>query len=270
MSKNTSDKKKNLYHYYEQIPIIKNKLGMINLKFNKKIDTVDLPNISIVTITRDRLNFWKAGLPIFNFENIDYPKEKIEWVIIDDSKSTELKKLIPNDSRIRYVYINKEKDIPLKISFKRNVAVKYTKYNYIIHMDDDDYYPKDSVKNRVMALLDKNKKCVGSSIIPVYNLRNKVSYILTENRQYLLEGTLCYTKQFWNENKFNYLDNINEGLHFLNNRYNDIIEIPGISIMYCFIHGNNYRFEAKKENFNKKFSYEKSFPKKLIDILKII
>ena len=44
----------------------------------------DLPNISIVTILHDNSEF----LPLLkdNWENIDYPKEKLELIIVDDSK----------------------------------------------------------------------------------------------------------------------------------------------------------------------------------------
>ena len=39
-----------------------------------------LPNVSIVTITKDRGMF--AGLMLYNWINIKYPREKLEWVIL--------------------------------------------------------------------------------------------------------------------------------------------------------------------------------------------
>ena len=86
--------------------------------YDKNIDDKDLPHVSILTITRNRFKFWKAGLPLYNFNIINYPKEKLEWIIIDDSNTKDLKKLIPPDNRIKYIYINKDKNIPLKIRVK--------------------------------------------------------------------------------------------------------------------------------------------------------
>ena len=43
----------------------------------------DLPSVSIITPTYNR--FYLFHLAIRNFLKIDYPKDKIEWVIVDDS-----------------------------------------------------------------------------------------------------------------------------------------------------------------------------------------
>ena len=45
----------------------------------------DLPNISLVTILHD----WKQFFPLFkhHWDTLDYPKDKLEWIFIDDSKT---------------------------------------------------------------------------------------------------------------------------------------------------------------------------------------
>ena len=66
----------------------------------------DLPLISIITPTMNRRKFFKLSL--YNFYNIDYPKDKIEWIIVDEGKEP-LEKMIPkDDKRIKYMYISDE------------------------------------------------------------------------------------------------------------------------------------------------------------------
>ena len=43
-----------------------------------------MDKISVITVFNDFVNF--KDLILYNFNNIDYPKELIEWIIVDDSK----------------------------------------------------------------------------------------------------------------------------------------------------------------------------------------
>lgn len=58
----------------------------VKLKLNPITDE-ELPLVSVVTITKDRPEF--VNLMIRNYEQIDYPKDKITWIIVDDSKGLE-------------------------------------------------------------------------------------------------------------------------------------------------------------------------------------
>ena len=57
----------------------------------------ELPNVSILMPTYDRRNF--LPLIMTNLYSIDYPKDKLEVVIIDDHKSP----LFINDSEVKMV-----------------------------------------------------------------------------------------------------------------------------------------------------------------------
>jgi len=261
---------KNLYHFFDQIQIKKNSKGFNDISL-KNINDNNLPNITILTVTYNRLKFFKSGLPFYNFNHIDYPKDKIEWIIIDDSDNKNLEKLLPSDLNIKYLYIKRKKSNPLTISFKRNVGVKYSSTNYIVHMDDDDYYPKFSVKNRILTLLNNpTKKCTGSSIIPVYDIYKKMSYIATDGRNLLFEGTLAYKKVFWIERRFTNSEHIFEGKPFIIGREKDIIELPGIKILFGFVHNYNTRIKSdtKNKTNSKKYSYEFMFPLEILSMIK--
>ena len=59
--------------------------GTCTLPFSTIQDDNELPNISIVTITRDRPFFYE--LMVRNIQTIDYPINKIEWVVLEDGSS---------------------------------------------------------------------------------------------------------------------------------------------------------------------------------------
>jgi len=71
----------------------------------KEIDDKDLPAVSIITPTRNRAHF--VRLMLYNFFTIDYPKDKLEWVIVDDGKES-VRDMLPRDERIKYYYIGEE------------------------------------------------------------------------------------------------------------------------------------------------------------------
>ena len=238
-----------------------------------------LPNVSIVTPTYGHRNLFK--LAIINFMQIDYPTNKLEWIIIDEGKEP-IKDLLPNDNRIKYYYFDEKailslyegyvkksnekkkaykaaqqnnrkqkvikkwkpeftrpfKRIPMGI--KRNICAAYATSDYIVHMDDDDYYPRNSVSERIHALLDKKVNCVactswgafhtGKMISVIYQLQKGVSFSV---------GTLAYTKQFWQERRFNTNDRFNEGEKFLKGRECKII--PWENVIVQLFHQKNER-----------------------------
>ena len=93
-------------------------------------------------------------MAIRNFENFNYPKEKLEWIIIDDTPEDldQIDDILPTDDRIKYLKIKGIKQ-KLTVAHKRNLGVAKASNDIIIHMDDDDYYPPESVIARVKALI---------------------------------------------------------------------------------------------------------------------
>jgi len=90
------------------LPEYENKNGNYILKL-PHIDAKDLPKISIITPTYNRRRFY--SLLQRNMDNFLYPKDKIEWIIIDDSEKDEdsIEDLIPIDDNIKYLRIKQKK-----------------------------------------------------------------------------------------------------------------------------------------------------------------
>ena len=76
----------------------------------------------------------------------DYPN--LELIVVDDG-SDPVRDCVPEDERIRYVRL----DGKLKIGAKRNLACGLARGEFIVHWDDDDWYPPHRVSAQVGALV---------------------------------------------------------------------------------------------------------------------
>ena len=212
----------------------------------KTIEEENLPKVSIVTLSHNRKHMFK--LAIYNFNTINYPKDKIEWVIYDTSnKEDRVEDLLPNEVKrselnINYIYDNTN----LKsIGETRNNSITHCSNDIVVFMDDDDYYPQDSVLNRVSHLIHYNKKMVGCTIVGCFNINKFISYIysepvLSQYHRRISPATLCFYKNIINDTcRFND-DNIFEcETIFKNMNYNDFKEISWENIIISISHKNN-------------------------------
>jgi GR25 family glycosyltransferase involved in LPS biosynthesis len=209
---------------------------------NSEID--DLPNVSIITPTYNRRKLF--DIAIRNFQHFNYPKHKLEWIIVDDSICNDeidesVKDLLPRDNRIKYMHFQRE--YPMTISMKRNICVSQSSYSYIVHMDDDDYYPPESILARIKILLKYKKngiECVGSTLIGTYNILNNTSSMSSDGPISLSEASMAYTKKFWEERPFDELCIRGEHKYFTEQRLNKIIDIPYSFIIIAINHRNNF------------------------------
>ena len=95
-------------------------------------------------------------MAILNFNSFDYPRDKIEWIIVDDSDNDETERQLPPvESRgkynINYIRPSVQADKLMSIGEKRNLAIRNSKNDIIVCMDDDDYYYPEYLRNRVLS-----------------------------------------------------------------------------------------------------------------------
>lgn len=194
-----------------------------------------LPGVTIITPTKDRE--WIFSLPKFNFKRFAYPPNKLEWIIVDSSKTDDLKyQFDQKDIRIKYLHVP-----DCTIAHKRNLACKIASYPIIAHMDDDDYYPPESLLARVKAIVGyKDTDCVGCSRIGVYNVIEDKSFISSDGHISLSEASMAYTKRFWEEQNFDPGCERGEYRAFMQNRLEKIMDIPYIFIICATNHGRNF------------------------------
>lgn len=128
----------------------------------------------------------------------DYPNT--ELIIIDDGKES-IAALLPDDSRIKYFYVE-----PLgTIGAKRNYACNKANGEIIMHWDDDDWYAADWISKQVGFLLSSGADISGIEHTHFFSPVTDTLWTGTAmNRnnpsnpdQWLNGATLAYWKSFW-------------------------------------------------------------------------
>ena len=197
-----------------------------------------LPDVSIITITRDRRIF--MPLAKYSYMIQSYPEDKLEWVIVDDGDDPIEDTLIgvPN---VTYIKCDKK----MTISEKRNLGVEKAMYDIVAMMDDDDVYPNNSVLQRVAMLLKEPvKQCGFCTTIPCYDITKYSSFMNVPPRtlpmsERVSEATLVFTKKFWEERKFDDSVHIAEGNTFIKGRERMCREISPQEVIVSLTHPLN-------------------------------
>jgi hypothetical protein len=197
----------------------------------------DLPDVSIVCITRDRREF----MPILKYSYMiqSYPEDKLELIIVDDGDDS-IEDTLTGVPNVVYVRLDEKKTI----GEKRNIGISKAMYDTIVFMDDDDVYPNNSVLERVaMMLKSPAKECAFCSVIPCYDITRYSSFmnappIQLEMSQRVSEATLVFTRNFWESRKFTDVQ-IAEGDAFIRGREHMCRELSPQEIIVSLIHPKN-------------------------------
>lgn len=200
----------------------------------------NLPNISIITPTYNRPHMFRMAL--YNFIKFEYPREKMQWVIVDDGdEDKRVGGMIPDEDYIDIKYISLDRQV--SIGTKRNICIENCDNDIIVCMDDDDFYPPNSLKLRVLELLKSKKRCVTCTTIACFHINKLISMINVPPHKLsfserISEATLCFYKDFWEERKFPEC-HIGEADKFLNGRVDDCHEISWEGIIVSLMHRRN-------------------------------
>jgi hypothetical protein len=231
----------------------------------------DCPPISVITLVYNRPKFIENAC--LNLLSSDYPREKIEWVVVDDSDPDKspsdrvlqfAEKFAPGI--VTYVPLVKKRSI----GFKRNLAIERAKHNLLVMMDDDDHYPTTSFRRRVAYLLKGRQQfdCAACTTIAMYDLRNGTSavnvppYTLPLSQR-VSEASMVFTRNFWNQRKFEDVS-MAEGETFLSGRESQVVEMPPQQMIVALNHGQNVSTRAMPDA---KPSCFWGFPRPLLEFL---
>ena len=208
----------------------------------------DCPPISIITLLHNRRRF--VDLAFHNLLITDYPKDKIEWVVIEDSDipeeqaSDKVLKFAREAAPMSVSYIPLDKkNVP--IGSLRNRAIKKAQHDIILFMDDDDHYPSTSFRRRV-AWLTKHPwkpQAVCCSTIACYDLLKGTSAVNTPPwslglKERVSEATMCFYKSWWAEKPFPTIS-MAEGEGFVEGREHKVLELAPQQIIVAMSHGKN-------------------------------
>lgn len=200
--------------------------------------------VSVVTPTYNRRKFLPSLIECYKSQT--YPKEHMEWIILDDGDDCvkdvfdEAAKSIPN---IRYI----QHPTKLLIGAKRNILNREAKGEIIVAMDDDDFYFPERVSTAVVNFArNKTIELAGSSLIYMYYTDNKKIYSLGPyNKNHATNGTMAWRKSYANSHTYDETVTHAEERSFLENYSNPMIQLDPMKVMLVISHSEN-TFDKKK------------------------
>ena len=220
------------------------------------------PLVSICTPTFNRRPFIKTLIKCF--EHQTYPKDKMEWIIIDDGtdKIEDLVKDIPQVKYYKY-------DEQMVLGKKRNIMHEKCNGDIIVYMDDDDYYPPERVSHSVEMLLTHPKAlCAGASEIYIYFKHiNQMYQFGPYGPNHATAGTFAFKKELLNEHSYDDNAALAEEKHFLKNYTVPFVQLEPKKTILVFSHIHN-TFDKKTLLDNPHPDYCKPSDKKVEDFVK--
>lgn len=124
--------------------------------------------ISIVIPTYNRFNFLKETIESIKKQSF----KDFEIVIIDDNSTDDTGKIIDMYKNLRIKYIKNKKN--MGPGYNRKIGISSCDGEYIIFMDDDDYYIDNDFFYKVISIFEKNRDVIFVSA-------NAKKYYMTTN-----------------------------------------------------------------------------------------
>ena len=206
----------------------------------KKEKQIKQPFVSICTPTFNRRPF--IPFIIKCFENQTYPKDKMEWIIVDDG-TDKIEDLVAHIPQVKYFRYEEK----LSLGKKRNITNEKTKGDIIIYMDDDDYYPPERVSHAVETLR-KNPKalCAGSSIMYIYFKHIEKMYQFGPyGPNHATAATFAFRKELLTQTKFDETASVAEEKKFLKGYTIPFVQLDPKKSILVFSHNHN-SFDKKE------------------------
>ena len=228
--------------------------------------------VSVVTPTYNRRKFIPILIEIY--KNQTFPKNKMEWIILDDGKDSvedlfePLTQQLPN---IRYIRSYDK----LRIGAKRNILNREARAPIIVAMDDDDYYPPERVQTVVQAFKKHpNVELAGSSeMLLYYHDTKKVMVVGPYHPNHATNGTMAWRKSYADAHQYNEHVTYSEETSFLEEYRHPMIQLNPEKTILVICHSDNTvnKFTMRKDHLsnhvNPSFKMKES-PHTLVQLVK--
>jgi glycosyltransferase involved in cell wall biosynthesis len=199
-----------------------------------------LPTVSICTPTFNRRPF--IPVMIKCFEHQTYPKEKIEWIIIDDG-TDKIEELVTHIPQVKYF----KYDEKMTLGKKRNLMNQKATGDIIVYMDDDDYYPPERVRHAVDVLRANPKAlCAGSSAMFIYFKHiNKMVQFGPYGPNHATAASFAFRRSLLSKTKFDETSCVAEEKKFLKDYTIPFVQLDSKKSILVFSHTHN-SFDKKE------------------------
>jgi len=208
------------------------------LKRQRATAVTATPFVSVVCPTWNRREFLPYLLYIYQYQ--DYPAEKRELVILDDSEQSneDLIAMMVEAGlqNVRYIH-SKER---LALGKKRNMLNELAQGEYIICFDDDDYYPPNKISYQVGEMQRNNALFSGCDRIYIwYSHLDKIYLTHSFGDKHALNGTFGLHRNLLKKHRYEDDAMLAEETEFLNGFTTPVLQIDPAKAIVCISHSNN-------------------------------
>ena len=191
------------------------------------------PFVSICTPTFNRRPF--IPFLIQCFQNQTYPKDKLEWIIIDDGTDP-IGDLVKHIPQVKYYYYEEK----MLLGKKRNLMHSHCSGDIIVYMDDDDYYPPQRVKHAVDELLQTSYLIAGSSEMHIYfDTQNKIYQCGPYKEFHATAATFAFKTKLLNLTSYDEGNAMAEETMFTKGYTIPMIQLDPLKTILVFSHKHN-------------------------------
>lgn len=196
--------------------------------------TSALPFVSVCTPTFNRRPFIEMMIACFNSQ--DYPKERMEWIIVDDGSDL-IEDMVAQHPSVKYFKYDKK----MTLGKKRNIMHDKAKGDIIVYMDDDDFYPPDRVSHAVERLMaNPGALCAGASEMYIYfNDRKKMVQFGPYGKAHATAGTFAFRRALLKDSRYNEDACLAEEREFLKNYTVPFVQLEPLKTILVFSHSHN-------------------------------
>ena len=231
-------------------------------KKNREKKQSELPFVSICTPTFNRRPFWEYTIKCFNHQ--DYPKDKMEWIIIDDG-TDKIEDLVCNIEQVKYYYYSEK----MPLGKKRNIMHSKSKGDIIVYIDDDDYYPPERVSHAVnMLVTHPNALCAGASEIYIWFKHiQKMFQFGPYSPTHATAGTFAFKRELLKDHKYDDNAALAEEKAFLKDYSVPFVQLEPKKTILVFSHIHN-TFDKKRLLENGENNYQKTSDRTVDEFIK--
>lgn len=232
-----------------------------NAERKQKLQKQQLPFVSVCTPTFNRRPFIPYIIKIF--EQQTYPKDRMEWIVIDDGTDP-VGDLFEQVPQVKYIRC----ETKMTLGKKRNMMHDYAKGQILVYMDDDDYYPPERVEHAVDTLKkNPNAMAAGSSKIYIYFKHNKTMYTFGPyGPNHATAGTFAFRRELLKTSRYEDTAAIAEEKVFLKNYTVPFVQLDPKKTILVFSHDHN-TFDKRRLLENPNPQIVKSTPIKVRDFI---
>jgi glycosyltransferase involved in cell wall biosynthesis len=195
--------------------------------------------VSVITSTCNRFRFIPRLIEMYKSQT--YPKEKMEWLILDDGEMTTAPLFtaaaaagLPN---IHYMPLDTKETMGKKLNMLKAAATG----DIVVVMDDDDYYPPQRVSSVVEAFEKSPKKqLAGTSLVYMYYTDTDEIYATGPyHNRHALNCTLAWRRGYGETHEYDDAERCAVEAQFLENFTKPMVQLDPKQTILHVIHSTN-------------------------------